>query len=462
MREVFLLSIRVICFLYPASVLANDWWCPQGQVVFKPYSCVRYFYVDGTGGSDANSGSQTSPWATIQHANDSGVLTGGDCVNVAAGNYVQAGKGYSALDLTSGGNANSPTGYVTYISAGGHAAKILGNPSLINLVNIEAPYIILDGFEFDATSVISDAVSDASHQGHHLMLLNNLIHDAGGAGIGFSKTDYLTVYGNGIYNNAFPNPVKASGISIYEPEQVTGFVATPADSTPFHIVIQNNVVWGNSTQNSCAAAPGCVQSDGHGIIADNWLHTNDAPYVAYPYQGLIQSNLTFNNGGAGIAFFLSQNVTAANNTAYNNNLDTNILLKSRGEIFVVGSNNVTLTNNIMYAFPVASDPILGSNQALFETNALAPGGNYTGIIWESNITFNGTLGQASATFATPTSVSDLATFVATNNAGVWPMLNPYQPVSGSPAIGTGTSTPSYPPKSLCGAPMNTPPNIGAY
>jgi len=132
---------------------------------------------------------------------------------------------------------------VTYISAVGHAAKILGNHSLVNLVNIEAPYIILDGFEINATSVISDAVGDSTHQGHHLMLLNNLIHDAGGAGIGFAKTDYLTVYGNGIYNNAFPNPVKASGISVYEPEQVTGFVATAADSTPFHIVIQNNVVW---------------------------------------------------------------------------------------------------------------------------------------------------------------------------------------------------------------------------
>jgi len=90
------------------------------------------------------------------------VLTGGDCINVAAGNYVQTGAGYNALNLTNGGNANSPTGYVTYISAVGHAAKILGNHSLVNLVNIEAPYIILDGFEINATSVISDAVGDST------------------------------------------------------------------------------------------------------------------------------------------------------------------------------------------------------------------------------------------------------------------------------------------------------------
>jgi len=42
MRGVFLLSMRVMCLLSPASALANDWWCPQGQVVsnLTPVSAI--------------------------------------------------------------------------------------------------------------------------------------------------------------------------------------------------------------------------------------------------------------------------------------------------------------------------------------------------------------------------------------------------------------------------------------
>jgi Protein of unknown function (DUF1565) len=72
------------------------------------YTCQRNFYV-ATTGSDANDGSQSSPWRTIYHA-DATALRAGDCVNVAAGTYVWNGS----FDPRKGGNLASPIGYVTY------------------------------------------------------------------------------------------------------------------------------------------------------------------------------------------------------------------------------------------------------------------------------------------------------------------------------------------------------------
>jgi parallel beta-helix repeat protein len=456
-RKHILLSTCLILCNYVSSVaIAGNWYCPNGEVVYKPYSCVRNFYVNGGSGRDSNSGSQTSPWATIQRANDSGVLRGGDCVNVAAGTYVQSNAGYGGLALTNGGNANSSTGYVSYISAGGNAATITANGSVQNMINIEAPYIVLDGFNINASPASAAAIADVTGPGHHLMVLNNKISHAGGGGIAFNYTDYLTAYGNEVFLNAFTNSYRMSGISVYAPK-TAAFVAKPADATLYHIKIQNNVVWGNSTKDVCVGKPaGCLHSDGHGIIADSWLVTS------YPYPGLFQSNLTFNNGGEGIQIYNSANVVVANNTAYNNNLDTGITGLARGELSASGSHNVTFINNIMHAFPVHSDPLLSHNTAALEGQLIWKVSDYSNIIWRSNITFDGTVGDPSASFQTPTANTELATFVANNKAGVWPILTPYMPASNSPAIGAGSPTPSYPPKSLCGAPMSSPPNIGAY
>jgi hypothetical protein len=81
-------------------------------VTTASYTCVRNFYV-GQNGSDSAAGTtSTAPWLTLQHANDSGQLKAGDCVNVAPGTYSVS----NAVNLTHGGNANSATGYVVYRS----------------------------------------------------------------------------------------------------------------------------------------------------------------------------------------------------------------------------------------------------------------------------------------------------------------------------------------------------------
>jgi Protein of unknown function (DUF1565) len=79
---------------------------PSAAVFANPfYDCARNYYVAPTG-SDANLGSRSSPWATLQHARVGRVA--GDCVHVAPGTYS------AGLRVTRGGNNAASGGYVVY------------------------------------------------------------------------------------------------------------------------------------------------------------------------------------------------------------------------------------------------------------------------------------------------------------------------------------------------------------
>lgn len=424
------------------------------------YVCARNFYVDGAAGSDtANSGSQTSPWKTIQFANDSGRLWPGDCVNVAAGTYVQSGGGGIGLMLNRGGNSNTTTGYVAYIGAANHTTHITGNPDVFNLVRIPGSYIILDGFDLDGTStqdyVVSNNPVAQVTAGHHLMILNNLIHESGGGGVGFAHSDYFTIFGNKIYNTCGKNPTQESGISIYEPQPVANFHSTLiADTAPFHIEIANNFVYDNAESNAIPSP----HSDGNGIIIDDWLDTQEPPFTAYPYQGLVQSNLVTGNGGKGIQVYLSANVTIANNTVFNNNLDKLNNGTWRGELNNAASHTISWFNNIAWSVPIADDPVLKYNTAVL----MATYANYSqaNVAFTSNLSFNGQNGIPGASLP---NAALLAAFAAQNKAGVNPLLdNKLQPKGSSPALASGVPTPNFPPVSLWGNFMKSPPDIGAY
>jgi len=447
-RQFFLAFI----FLAPAAALAQAVYCPNGAALPKPYICLRNFYVDASKGSDSNSGAADSPWLTIQRANDAGGLKAGDCVNVAPGAYLQPTAAVDGLALTHGGDANTPAGHVAYIGAEGHKSRIARHSSTYGLVNIQAPYIILDGFDIDGALIAGPAVNlqYSVASAHHLQVLNSWIHDAGGGGIETDGGDYFTFIGNTVYNNAGANRYQMSGISIYEPTEIPGFTPTlPADRSPFHMIVSNNIVYNNFLTKAVRGP----HYDGDGIIMDDWRHTQQEPHVAYPHQGLVQSNLVYGNGGGGIRVFLSSGVTVANNTVYNNYLDRAIAGRWRGELSVQSSDHTTWINNIAWAVPGRGP--LAYNKAIQDQ---ANGASDAQNSWIGNITFNGTPGEASAEFSTE---AYAAAFRADNQAGVDPRLTKFVPEPGSPAIGAGVLTPAYPPTSLCGEPMPSPPHVGA-
>ena len=341
------------------------------------YSCVRNFYVAQNGSDNAAGTTSTAPWLTLQHANNSGQLKAGDCVNVAPGTYSVS----NTVSLNHGGNANSATGYVVYRSTTAKGAKIKATArNMQDVVDAQADYMIIDGFEIDGGNLglTSNPITNGSGlvgTGHHFQALNNLIHDCGGEGIGAMYKDWYWIVGNTTYNNAHFNGYQMSGISIYEPRAVS-YTATSADtSATYHIIVKNNVTHDNGEWYVSGA-----HTDGNGIILDDFRNSQSG-LAAYPYKSLVQSNTSYNNGARGVHLFFTDNTTVDSNIAYNNNLDTGINGTWRGELSnAFGTNNVW-TNNQGSATSVTTD------DRSYNTAVLDGGGN-ANVTWTGNANFD--------------------------------------------------------------------------
>jgi parallel beta-helix repeat protein len=390
---------------------------PSAALFAKPfYSCVRNFYIAPTG-KDTNNGKESAPWATLQHANNALPTDGsaaGTCVYVAAGIYS------AGVTLTAGGNRASPTGYVVWRCArvmDGCKITADGGPwaRSFAIVSPNGPnYIVIDGFELDASSqvtygngiVINDnsGPPNGTPAAHHIWMLNNIIHGFGGGGIGTNEADWLFVLHNTVYDNAHVTcDAQGSGISIVVAKATPKYTQTSADKqwAPFHQVIAWNVSRDNIIT-QCGNSGAAYDTDGNGIIIDTF-NGSGVDNRLYPNETLVSNNVTYNNGGKGIAVFRSAYVTVANNTAYNNNLDPWNQDMPRGEIHNAGSFNSTYLNNVVHAIPAASasDPRCRAVSHDFRSG-LCPlmanvgfvGGDAAGVsdannTWANNISFGG-------------------------------------------------------------------------
>jgi serralysin len=265
------------------------------------------YYVSTTG-TDNGSGTQTTPWATINHALASN-LKPGDVVVVEPGTYNEA------VSINKGGSA---AGNITLESAVPGGALIRPPAGSFNAVTINANYVTIDGFDVKGGSGAGIAGTGVAH----VSVLSNIAHDSGQSGISFVHSDFETIEGNTTYNNASSGYY--SGISVWENQNVTGDTTT----TGYRTIIANNTSYNNVTKAGS-------HSDGNGIIVDDFQSTQNSSLPAYNYPTLVQGNLVYGNGGKGIQVYDSDNVTVANNTAYHNNVDTANTGTWRGEMWLI-------------------------------------------------------------------------------------------------------------------------------
>jgi len=370
------------------------------------YTCSRNWYVSQNGSDKAGGTTVSTPWATLQHANDSALLRAGDCVNVASGTYLVPNTVY----LNHGGSANSPTGYVVYRSTSPQGAKIKAAATgMQDVIDAQADYMIIDGFEIDGgnlglTSVPFTNGTGLLGTGHHFQALNNLVHDCGGEGIGAMYKDWYWIEGNTTYNNAHFNGYQMSGISIYEPRAVS-FTATSADtSATYHIIVKGNI----SHDNAESFVAG-THTDGNGIILDDFRNTQSGD-AAYPYKSLVQSNTSYANGARGVHLFFTDNVTVDSNIAYDNNLDLAVAGTWRGELSNAFGSNNSWTNNQAAATSVSTN-IRANNTAVLDGHSGAANVN---VIWTNNSNFDTRTGGKSYQIDDPTRA---AAFPANNPLG---------------------------------------------
>ena len=404
-------------------------------------------YYVSPDGDDGNDGlSLATAWATITYGVET--IQPGDTLLVNDGIYVE-----TDIKIRQRSTADKPT-VVKSINQWG--AKIESRRQYATILSaFEAEHVVIDGFEVynPQNRPFADWNSGIdARNSNYVTIQNNYSHDCGCGGIGGRESDYLIIRRNVTRDNAKTNPYNCSGISIYQPTQLDDLPGT-------HILIQENVCFENECRLPFSPLGFDVPTDGNGIILDDFNHTQDLdddgirgePYVA---EVIIENNLVFNNGGAGVKLYEIANAIVRNNTlAYNNYVLSEY--GEPGEIgveFVNGDievyNNIVIQNFNQDGYALNYIPKTAASR-YFASNNLAVGETEfrrTPALLENIITANYDR-QSLVQFAqiipddfTFTSVDDFRPFFA---------LRP-----GSPALGAGAA--EYAPATdLTGAPRPT-------
>jgi serralysin len=379
----------------------------------------------------------------VQHADDVGRVAG-DCVNVQPGTYTN-----SYWTVTHGGNLASASGYVVYRCATLDGC-IMSDTSGAK-VAVGVNYVVFDGFDFAASSAVTYGIGlnvwddgGLNPSNHHIWALNNKIHGYGQSGIQFNDGDYYYSIHNATYDNSHVTcDAQGSGISYVVEKAAPGYTPTAADLAyaPFHHVVAWNDVHDNMLT-ECGTASNPYDTDGNGIIIDTFSNAGSTN-VDYPYQTLVAFNVTHGNGGGGVHVFLSNHVTVANNSAYDNQLDPYNQGTYRPQI---GVNNYPLSsisgpgnvfiNNIAYA--VVGTGFLGCN------DAFAAGGTGHDATFANNVSY--VVGDSSACYGDNALFDGNVFSCSTNKCVANPLWvnsgSNFALQAGSPAIGYG-QTQSY-------------------
>jgi hypothetical protein len=298
----------------------------------------------------------------------------GSCINVAPGTY-------NGVLIHNGGNAATSTGYVVYRCQQMDQCKITGNGGVngssafdtVRTTNGMPPnYVQIDGFEMAGSGTfypvgvqVYNGDNSSKIAGHHIWVLNSIIHGFGQSGIQFNDSEYEYAIHNTLYGNSNTTcDAQGSGISVTSSHAIPGYAPTADDQTNpnlllgptwqvggsfFHIVVEYNVTYNNALT-QCGTASNPYDTDGNGIIFDTnaGFAGNTTNYTS---PMLAAFNVTYNNGGGGVHVFHSSNVTVANNSCFNNYLDPYNNGSGRACIDESGGSGATIINNIAVAIP---------------------------------------------------------------------------------------------------------------
>ena len=300
------------------------------------------FYVrpDGSNGNTGLGNSPELALETITFALTE--LQPGDTLAIADGVYSEGNLALEDLD----GTAEAPT-VIRSINRWG--AKIEGTEASGIIFRVaSSEHVVLDGLEVyhvGRSTQTNTASGISTPNSSYVTVRNCYVHDCGCGGINGGGGDYYLFERNVARRNARFSPFNCSGINVFQPVQL--------DEEPgFHIVIRDNVSFGNECRLPFTPLGFTTPTDGNGIILDDFLQTQsfDAggnPNDPYLAATLIENNLVFDNGGSGIKAFEVDNIVVRNNTSYHNNHVLEEFTPSTAEIaFQSMEGDVIVENNI--------------------------------------------------------------------------------------------------------------------
>jgi hypothetical protein len=372
----------------------------------------RIFFV-APGGSDANAGSFTAPWATVKHAKNS--AQAGDIIYLKNGVNETGLDGSSAtLAIAKSGSSGLPIALVAYPGATATIGSATGQPYGVRTTTASS-YWVLAGINLrGAFSALTVANSSAWRViGSDISCPNG---SGTGACVGFSGGQNLALYRNHIHDNG---STTSTSIKLYQAVQFDSgangidvgwneiantrscrALQFYSDTTPlFNVRVRNNVIHDSRCDgiNFATIDP----SQGAVVAYNNVIYRAGTG----PAPGGIESNYAcINVGGSGLAA-----VQITGNTLYDCGRRANA---DSGA--VSASVAVSLTDNIV-------DAIAGETYT-------APDSSLANFSGKNNLFFGA---GATPSFST-TSVNADPKFVDVTNSN-------FQLQSGSPAVDAGAN-----------------------
>ena len=455
-------------------------------------------YVSQPLGSDSNSGSESSPFKTINKAISESIP--GTTILVMDGLYQNNnyGTGLNGTSLNNSpvvnfnqsGVIGSP---ITLKNLNGHSPKIqfdgAGGIKFPNGVN----NIIVEGFEIEGPSasityeqaiadreykiLVSEDDDDNTSYNHNyfsgkgiwgygphnnIIIRNNVVYNTPGSGIRFNDSDYITIENNTVYNTTWWTSSASSAVVYAESISSEG-----DNGSDIKMIMRGNIIYNNWNRipfyvTQLPDNNGNVGGN-YGTASQDYILDGQGLYVTrsdpdYAGTFLFENNICVNNGKNGINFDHSDSASAIyrNNTLYFNGVHNIIQMQEHGELLHVGNNkvagikangvlNATVVNNIIVTrdneySALAFNDITGTRLAV---NNLFQNGTYA---WPATVDNN--LVNVDPLFVSaPTTVNGLIDISITD----------FSLTSNSPAINAGN--PNHTPLTdIIGNIRPTPPN----
>ncbi|RZU38924.1 choice-of-anchor Q domain-containing protein [Edaphobacter modestus] len=297
-------------------------------------------YYVGTNGNDLNSGSETSPFATIKHADS--VVSPGDTVILLDGTY----KG--DVTLSKSGISGNP---ITYKAQHQWKAQLVGTGTGdgSRVIGVTGSYIIIQDFDVTGSDANGIILASAGRSASFNQAISNYVHDmvtpcdsnsgtaiSTGGGSDYSGISHNDIIGNLVVNitpfNGCPGGHAASGIYGQTPNAVIAnniVINAGTDIQTWHAAT-NMTIFGNTTI---------------GGVVGVTLGAGDSPGGITNDNSIVQNNISINASGVG----LQEHGTTGTHNRFVDNLVFN------------NHTNVQLINGDVATGTVTADPKFVNN-----------------------------------------------------------------------------------------------------